>query len=984
MSVLVEAITVVVRSDAVDLRIPGGVTALGANSPNSTFRTDGKLAAVGFFSPTDVEVYILTLQKAGLRFVEQGKCRDIVVIDQIHGPTLPCDWIEIGTYPDGTRYVWLRGTARGAMVAHRSWELGTRLTLRPDIGIDQLDLDPETGLRSYVDVGGVKQYLGEAFSEGHPEARMLRSRPRIIREAKRATWDALLKRGWFGIAVSQSLDPDFHLAMRYENQLGLIFVAANWSSTPLTEFDLGKRERLLARAKELRGVAILSRCTLFAPIHIRSSGEERRPDGMTLFIRYGDLEVAEPSVSSLTFDDVVSDAPLSEMQFDTWSRIEISDWELSDFAIQFARNQLEHNGYQIDGWTSEPGTGPNILARKDNTQTRVIVGAARYPAIEPIFDRDRLMSLAETTLIEGGQLAKASVALAPAAGELHVDHALPLYRGEPAQPTFRGLEIVDPTSAFADRTVKIFVCSTFREFAVEREAIARKVVPELQRRASRRGVHVTAIDLRWGVTRAESAAGLAVERCLSEVRAADPFFVGLIGQDHGTLPPTSPRGWGDEIGWLMPEASKASITELEIRCAMLHPKYTNPSALIYYRSRRPFPLLAEVPDIAAEFRPLLAALQQRGYETHAIDKQFEEHITGKLWETVSRHYPGVTDSDSVLDDFRKHRQYGLRCAMSLPIEARPVREIAKAISLENIGRIACTSSWEAAALAGALSLEIRKASPVLTFEHYPSLMADGDAGGAFNTRLAEFCRRSTMRVGGGTSSEAGEFGPARELAKLQEWATSANRRVLIVIGGSDLFGDREDRILEALRPSASISVILTRTNTTRRKQGFDGVQWTTRELAEFVRAYLDRHRKKLDAEDAAALLAHPLSRDLSYLRFVCDWLVTFARFETISDALQDCLRAREFEDLAGLLMDKGQAEMSDRDWSRIIKATLANARGCAEADLISGAGLRPAEAHAGLSILSPMLEMWSGRMWRHRGRNWDALANALLAGRSSA
>ena len=44
MSVVVEAITVVVRNDAVDRCISGGVAALAEASPNNTFRTDGKLA----------------------------------------------------------------------------------------------------------------------------------------------------------------------------------------------------------------------------------------------------------------------------------------------------------------------------------------------------------------------------------------------------------------------------------------------------------------------------------------------------------------------------------------------------------------------------------------------------------------------------------------------------------------------------------------------------------------------------------------------------------------------------------------------------------------------------------------------------------------------------------------------------------------------------------------------------------------------------
>jgi hypothetical protein len=979
MSVLVEAITVVVRNDVVDRCVPGGVSALAENSPNITFRTDGKLAAVVFMKPADVEVYILALQEAGLRFVEQGRCRDIVVIDQIRGPTLPCDWIEMGTEPDGTKFVWLRGAPPGAMVAFKSWMRDTRLTLRNDIGIEGLNLDAETGLRFNVDESGVKHYLGETFSEGQPETHMLRARPRLIREAKRATWAALLKRGWLGIAVSQSLDPDFHIAMRYQNQLGLVFVAANWSSTALTEFGRERRERLLARANELRGVGILARCNLFAPIHIRSSGEKPGPGGTSLLVRQGDLEVARPSVASLVFENAASGALLKEDKFDTGARIEISDWELLDFAIQCVRNELDQKGYQIEGWTSEPGAGAHIVAHKGLTDMRIVVGAARYPAVEPIFDRDRLMSVAETTLIEGGQLAKASVTLAPAADELRVDYALPLYRGEPATATFRGLDIVDPTSVFVDRMVKIFVCSTFDEFAAEREAIARRVLPELQRRASRRGVHVAAIDLRWGVTRAESAAGKAVERCLREVDAAYPFFVGLIGQHHGTRPSTIARGWGDEFEWLMPEAAKASITELEIRYAMLHPNRVNPSALIYYRARRAVPFKAEVPAIAAEFQPLLAMLERRGYEAHAIDGQFEQHITEKLWEIVSRHYPGVSSPDAELNDFRKHRQYGLQSAVVLPIGAQLLQACAQSILRESIGRIACTSSWEAAALAGALSIEVRKTSSALTFEHYPSLIDEGDPVQAFHARLTEFCRRTIMRVGH-TSSGASAFGPAGELAQLEAWAASANRRLLIVIGGTDLFGLQEDAFLEALRPSASINVILTRTDTSGGKAGFERAQWSTRELAAFVDAYLARYRKALDSEDAAALLAHPLAGDLSYIRFVCDWLVTFARFDTVSYALQQCLRAKKFADFAGLLMVKGRAEMSDGAWSRITKATLANARGCAEADLLSGVGLCAADMYGGLSILSPMLETWSGRIWRHRGRDWDALANALLNG----
>jgi hypothetical protein len=195
----------------------------------------------------------------------------------------------------------------------------------------------------------------------------------------------------------------------------------------------------------------------------------------------------------------------------------------------------------------------------------------------------------------------------------------------------------------------------------------------------------------------------------------------------------------------------------------------------------------------------------------------------------------------------------------------------------------------------------------------------------------------------------------------------------------DRFGNEEDAILTTLHSSRSVNLILTRTDSNGSKPGFRQVSWNKGELAPFVLSYLRRHRKSLDSEDMDALLAHPLAGNLSYLRFVCDWLVTFARFETVSDALQQCLRAKKFADLAGLLMLKVRAEINGGNWLKISKAVLSNESGCAEADLIAGAGSRAAELYAGLSILSPMLEMWSGRIWRHHGRDWDALAEAILA-----
>jgi hypothetical protein len=97
----VEAISVVVRRDAIDRSFSGGWRAFVSWVPNATLCTDDQLARVGFMDPAAVGKFVNDLQAAGLVFLESGRCVDIVVIDQQRGPTMLCEWIEFAQIPFG-------------------------------------------------------------------------------------------------------------------------------------------------------------------------------------------------------------------------------------------------------------------------------------------------------------------------------------------------------------------------------------------------------------------------------------------------------------------------------------------------------------------------------------------------------------------------------------------------------------------------------------------------------------------------------------------------------------------------------------------------------------------------------------------------------------------------------------------------------------------------------------------------------------------
>ena len=94
MAVLVEAISVVVRRDAIAERYPGGWRAFLEIVPNATICADDDLVRVGFMSPTDVESFIKRLEHGGLTFIQDKKAIDIAVVDQMRGPTTPAQWLE--------------------------------------------------------------------------------------------------------------------------------------------------------------------------------------------------------------------------------------------------------------------------------------------------------------------------------------------------------------------------------------------------------------------------------------------------------------------------------------------------------------------------------------------------------------------------------------------------------------------------------------------------------------------------------------------------------------------------------------------------------------------------------------------------------------------------------------------------------------------------------------------------------------------------
>jgi hypothetical protein len=135
MSVLIEAISVVVLNDVLDAHYPDGVEGFARDCPNATFCSDGHLSRVGFMSARDSGFFVQLLQACGLDHRPEGAAGDVVVVDQNTGPAQPCLWLEFGHNPAGIALAWHAAHRPGRLVVPRGWD---------DDRIDALHCMPDT------------------------------------------------------------------------------------------------------------------------------------------------------------------------------------------------------------------------------------------------------------------------------------------------------------------------------------------------------------------------------------------------------------------------------------------------------------------------------------------------------------------------------------------------------------------------------------------------------------------------------------------------------------------------------------------------------------------------------------------------------------------------------------------------------------------------------------------------------------------------
>lgn len=85
------------------------------------------------------------------------------------------------------------------------------------------------------------------------------------------------------------------------------------------------------------------------------------------------------AVSGWGLLDARTEKVINPVAFVTDEKIEMTDWELQDFAVQVVRDDLEKSGRKLMSWQGNPAVDPSLWFVGDNGPEWVVVRAARWP-----------------------------------------------------------------------------------------------------------------------------------------------------------------------------------------------------------------------------------------------------------------------------------------------------------------------------------------------------------------------------------------------------------------------------------------------------------------------------------------------------------------------------------------------------------------------------------------------------------------------------
>jgi tetratricopeptide (TPR) repeat protein len=523
-----------------------------------------------------------------------------------------------------------------------------------------------------------------------------------------------------------------------------------------------------------------------------------------------------------------------------------------------------------------------------------------------------------------------------------------------------------------NHSVRIFLSSTFRDYGEERDLLVRKVFPNLRAKLKDRFVELVDVDLRWGITAKQAERGEVLPICLAEIDRARPFFVGMLGNRYGWIPPEDAYAPDllERQPWLDSHRGGKSVTELE----MLHGVLNNPKmagrALFYFRSssyakEKGGVYLPESQEDHERQQQLKARIAKHRFPVvrYPNPEAFAKRLEKDLWKLLDKEFPASSVPDAFTREDFKHQAYAAPrrrlylggqkylAALSHAIQKKQTKILIEGAS--GGGKSALLANW--------LQSYRTQFPKHLVFEYYLGASTDAADPAVLVRHLIEAIKRAT-------DSNEEVAGDAQKLYdSLPAWLAAASAYagkrktcwVLVIDSLNSLTQLQDLRWLPDFLPPHITLIISTlpgdvkeallrkvsnKPNSTQKER------WRTLRIKPLTSAerknllvtYLAKFNKTLAPELLKQALAHPLSNNPLFLRTLAEELRLFGVHEELQKRLEHYLTSKTIDDLFERVLKRVEGDSGKQAVQLAMQSIWASRAGLTEKEILAIVKLKPA------------------------------------------
>jgi len=522
------------------------------------------------------------------------------------------------------------------------------------------------------------------------------------------------------------------------------------------------------------------------------------------------------------------------------------------------------------------------------------------------------------------------------------------------------------------KVIRVFLSSTFVDFQEERSLLVKQVFPSLRRRAKSRGVDIVDVDLRWGVTAEQTEQGETLPLCLAEIDNCRPYFISLLGERYGWVPPADfyKPALLERQPWLKERMGGASVTELEI----LHGVLRNPEmaghALFYLRdpayahSQQEAGWVAENPAEQQRLQALKEQIRASGFpveEGLANPQAIAERIEADLWAVIEREYPEEDPPDALQREGQRHSDYR-RSRTGLYLGGEAAIEQVESWIAEGEQRILITGesgAGKSALIANWLEAHQRSYPQDLVHVHHLGCTNDASAVRPLLGRLIDTA--SQLLVEEQKISKPIEvpqdwwelvFKVGEVFALLSALCQKQKCRWILVLDGLDRLAEDDQQALPWIPTTIppGIHVVASALDCQARTI-LQERQYRTYEIGplgkaeqqQLIERYLSRYTKQLESGLKQKILEHKLAGSPLFLKVLLEELRQCAWFDTLAEQLEFYLTSETIDGLYDRVLERLEGDGHGEATRKAFTALWASRAGLSETELRGITGLAPVE-----------------------------------------